>query len=531
MTESKNHSLSSDIKYQIFLSSPFIEQDIRNKVFNTIHTTGHFPMLLDKQASNSESTLLIIKDEIQASQIYILILGSKYGSVIGDPNDKTSKSFTELEYDIAYESNTKVLVFIQDDVEIANERKELDENSDEILNSRNLSNFHEKVNNHGALNARWSRDNLEDLIAKITTAIHREATILSQESPPKGWVRASLVNQNEVLKKSLDNKIRIEIVSRVNEFTKLDERCFENTDSKKAIAKTFSDVFASIIIDDKMDVYLDSGSTVAYVARNLGEVLKDRIEIDNSGIPSNFISTNNSLAYLHLWLKNQIPCTMFPSGSPEEPYGASYGPISKFGQNPHGNDRAPNYKRTRLDENQEKSISQLCDMFYRPESHQNNKLLIIGAISAIQVSDDYEFIFPDGIDEKQTKFFTQDIETCKGFHVGDYYNMLFKRFLYKTGFPTVICINIEKINAPIRVGICHFVHDPGFPWESFKKEHPLAFCVGYNYTDLDEAVKIFKDQLGLKLFENRIYPYPYQAMIAANEKFLSSISLQGLVEI
>jgi len=523
-----------DIKYQIFVSSPFVEEEARNAVFNAIHITGHLPMLLEKQTSSSNSSMSLIKTQINSSQIYILILGAYYGSIHGNFDDPDAISYTEIEYDIAFKSDAKVLVFMQNEKEIKEKRQQFDINNilekQEKLNEQKLENFHKKVADHGTLISQWSKDDLVDFSAKVTSAIKDEVTILSQAAVPKGWIKASMIKQQEIITQSIENQILVEIVQRINEFNKLDLRCSEEKDSKIAIAKTFKNVFGKRIVDDEIDLYLDSGSTVAYVARELGKGIKNEMKIDGDRVPAINISTNNSLAYLHLWLKNQIPCSMFPTDSPVEPYGASYGPISKYGRDELGKEMVPDYGRVGLSEDEEIRIQQLVETFSRPATHESKKMLIVGAISGIQINDEPNLILPSTLDKTNSDEFTKDVSKCRGFHVGDYFNMLFKRYLYKTNNPIIICLNIEKVNSPIKVGVCHFIFDKSYSWDNFTKEHPLAFCIGYPFSRENDVIKNFKETLGFKLLRSKKQHSQHQAIIAFNDKFISSLGLNKFDE-
>lgn len=509
-------SQKEEIKYQVFVSSPFSEAETRSVVFDAIQTTGHIPVLMESFSPGNDRTKYLVNRTINESQIYILILGHRYGTIMNSDNSKKDNSseisYTEYEYVIAKDSNIKMVVFLQDKDEINKERQKLEQQSDEILNSNKFWSFYNRIKNSGDFYAIWSKNNLEGLAARVTTAIHKEADRLSNEPNLKGWVRASNIDISTILP-TIKNELRRGIVERFNTFTLLDLRCSLHIEEKQALASLFRDVFSEFILKKRIDIFLDSGSTVAYVAKELGEEWT-LSNLDVDGTPITYISTNNALAYLQLWLRYRVPCTLFPSGSPEEPYGAVYGPLSDFGL--YRGRKTPHYGRKKLSDDAKDRIRRLRNINMRPESLKERKLLIIGQVSGIQISSD-PILLPDDID-KNTQ---NNLIRLRGFHVGDYYNMLFKRYLCKLPHPIIFCIDFDKVNMPIKVGECHFVFDEEFAWDSFITECPVAFCVGCKATKQDEAIKIF-ESIGMKLYQEPTishYNPHIVGFIVTNEQF------------
>jgi hypothetical protein len=110
---------------------------------------------------------------------------------------------------------------------------------------------------------------------------------------------------------------------------------------------------------------------------------------------------------------------------------------------------------------------------------------------------------------------------CLGPHVGSYRNKLFKRFLYESKIPIIICMTADKINRDIDSELCHFVLDKEFSWETFYTDHPVAFCVGCGKNIYDDTVSHFtnKNALGFDIIHSNS-PQEHQAFIARNQKFI-----------
>jgi hypothetical protein len=87
-----------DKKFQVFVSSTYKDlKDERQAVVSAILEAGHIPAGMELFASGDKSQLETIKRWIEDSDVFMLILGGRYGSVESD----SGKSYIELEYDLA----------------------------------------------------------------------------------------------------------------------------------------------------------------------------------------------------------------------------------------------------------------------------------------------------------------------------------------------------------------------------------------------------------------------------------------------
>lgn len=85
-------------KLQIFVSSTYLDLKVeRQAAVEAILKAGHIPAGMELFSAGNDSQLDTIRRWIDESDVYMLILGGRYGSV--DP--VTSLSYTELEYDYA----------------------------------------------------------------------------------------------------------------------------------------------------------------------------------------------------------------------------------------------------------------------------------------------------------------------------------------------------------------------------------------------------------------------------------------------
>ncbi|MBF0181762.1 MAG: DUF4062 domain-containing protein [Magnetococcales bacterium] len=516
--------INYNIKFQIFISSPFSEKIFRDLAYATISSQGHFPMAMERQPSSTLSTESAIKQAILESQIIIFILGWKYGEE--NPRDPESKSFTEQEYDFARNNNKSILVFMQHRNEIEQNRAILSRNDEDYNNSEKLNKFYDKIIQDDKLNSRWSMNDTDAFVRNVSAAIATATRELERTCPEKGWFNAQSADLLQLLSPSIKNELRREIVAKANIFKRLDERCTQSVGEKKAISRTFCNYFSDYFgLNTRKFLFIESGSTTAFVAQALGERLGEKIKqisISDSYRPEMHIVTNNYLAYLHLWLRNGVPCEMFPGGPAQEPYGAVYGPLSQYG---HNFEPSTSYCRQSIRQEDQAKIGSLNTQFTQLLDNKKveaNQLLMVGAISGIQISDRYNIskIENDSVIEEQ-------IKKLKGFHVGNYFNMLFKRFMYKTKCPIVICIHAEKIDAPIEKGKCHFIFDNEYTWENFYKNYPLAFCIGYKAGD-GKLERIIESMSFISFTRDTQYSEngEYQAALFTNNEFTNCVKIK-----
>lgn len=85
-------------KLQIFISSTYTDlREERQAAVEAVLTAGHIPAGMELFAAGDKSQMDVIKRWIDESDVYMLILGGRYGSI----EQKTQKSYVHLEYEYA----------------------------------------------------------------------------------------------------------------------------------------------------------------------------------------------------------------------------------------------------------------------------------------------------------------------------------------------------------------------------------------------------------------------------------------------
>jgi hypothetical protein len=497
---------SPDRRYQIFISSTFSDlKPYRKEAIDVIWERGHIPIDMATFSAAHESDRVVIEKAIKKCQLYLLILGHRYGTLAPDRNI----SYTELEYEIAEKAGLYVIALRLKEAEIQERRSSLHRSKHEDLvelqNEERLSTFHKRVckDHYDQLWSEKGQFKFEVLRALIENLPKcKKLGYVEEQRGPARLIQSA--SQNEFI---------VDIIAELTSFDKLAERCLIETQAKCEMATFFRETYLDRLIAHRVSLFFESGSTVAYVARELSPQLARHVEVRADGELSFDIKTNNVFAYLQSWLKARIPCTTFPWSPPtESTYGASYGGLERIQA------KAPHYDLRPLNDVAKREINRLMGMDYSLTKFPNRPALLLGAASGLQIGVEHKVREVPELDKTSRDALLSEIAQCYGPHVGSYHNAVFKRFMYETRVPIVICLTEEKIDCEIDPHKCHFVLDREFTWEQFCREHPVAFCVGCSQKRARHYEQKFKD-LGFEVVMGR-NSTPMTAFIARNKIFI-----------
>lgn len=128
-------------KLQVFVSSTFTDlQAERQEAVSAILKAGHIPAGMELFTAGDQSQLQVVKRWIDDSDIYMLILGTRYGSL--EPGSQLS--YTELEYDYAVSLGKPLFAVVLDDTGIDRKHRELGAGASEAAIRRNGSIFEQR---------------------------------------------------------------------------------------------------------------------------------------------------------------------------------------------------------------------------------------------------------------------------------------------------------------------------------------------------------------------------------------------------
>lgn len=200
----------------------------RQAAVSAILKAGHIPAGMELFTAADRSQMDIIKNWIDESDVYMLILGGRYGSI--EPT--TGKSYTELEYDYAVEQGKALFAVVIKEEALEKKVKEHGTDFLERDEPKSLSEFKKKVlSNMSSF--------FED-VKDIRLCVHESLSDFSANRKLKGWVSADeiidthdlaeeikkLNEENRKLKsdiESKDKKIKSLLNNKDSEFRELAE--------------------------------------------------------------------------------------------------------------------------------------------------------------------------------------------------------------------------------------------------------------------------------------------------------------------
>lgn len=200
--------------------------EARKKVRDAILTMMHFPIGMEMFSAADEEQWEIIRDTIDSSDYYVLIVGHRYGSVI-ETGDDAGISYTEKEFRYAKEKKIPILAFILSDN--ANIKKANLEDDPE--KAQRLDTFKDDVAN-GRIVEWW--ETADELAYKVTAALHKQ---MDRKKRP-GWVRGDV----------FDIETSYAEILKLNKLVRdLQE---ENADLKSKFVERKPKLVAEFILDD-----------------------------------------------------------------------------------------------------------------------------------------------------------------------------------------------------------------------------------------------------------------------------------------
>jgi site-specific recombinase XerD len=108
-------------KLQVFVSSTFLDlKSERQKAVEGILRSKHIPAGMELFIPSDKTQWEIIKEWIKDSDLLLLILGGRYGSI----EPESGKSYTQLEYEFAISNNIPVFAIVLNDQFLANKKSQ-----------------------------------------------------------------------------------------------------------------------------------------------------------------------------------------------------------------------------------------------------------------------------------------------------------------------------------------------------------------------------------------------------------------------
>lgn len=184
----------SEKRYQVFISSTFRDLvEERQAVLKAVLELDHMPAGMELFPATDDSAWQLIKDVIDSSDYYVLLMGGRYGSL-----DEEGLGYTEKEYDYATRSKKPVIALLHKNPDnLAREKTETEPHA-----WKQLVTFRKKVEqNHTCVY--W--ESAEELKAKVIVGL----TSNVKRHPAIGWVRADTVPTDATVREVLALRKRV----------------------------------------------------------------------------------------------------------------------------------------------------------------------------------------------------------------------------------------------------------------------------------------------------------------------------------
>lgn len=167
-------------KLQVFVSSTYTDLIAeRQAAVSAILSAGHIPAGMELFTAGDESQMDVIKQWIDESDVFMLILGGRYGSL--EPT--SGKSYTQLEYEYAIATNKPLFACVINEAAIDVRVKAGGKNFIETMHGDKLAEFRALVLTK--LCKFW--DDAKDVKIAVTETLAH----IARREELVGWVRAT----------------------------------------------------------------------------------------------------------------------------------------------------------------------------------------------------------------------------------------------------------------------------------------------------------------------------------------------------
>jgi hypothetical protein len=209
-----------DKKLQVFVSSTYIEMKAeRQAAVETILKARHIPAGMELFVAGDKSQLDVIKQWIQDSDVFMLILGGRYGSI----EPLSGKSYIQVEYEFAASNNKPLFAVVMNDDCLQEKVKAIGTRAIEQDHPDLLKKFKELVTSKMC--------SFFSNVSEIKLAVYESLNEIqrSREAELVGWVRASDVTDPAPLSAQIgqlqqDNLILREKLAQASVASQAEER-------------------------------------------------------------------------------------------------------------------------------------------------------------------------------------------------------------------------------------------------------------------------------------------------------------------
>ena len=246
-------------KLQVFISSTYTDLiDERQAAVQAVLDAGHIPAGMELFKAGNSSQLKTIYKWIDESDVYMLILGGRYGSI----ESKSGKSYTQLEYEYALSKNIPVFaVVLNQDFLTKKITKQQLVNVMEQDNPQKFNDFKTLVMSKIIKEVEDCKD--------IKIEVHATLSDFLDEYELQGWTRGN--NETDALQLIKDNNMLIKENNSLNkQIQKLQVQLSEKS----------KECFGNYTFDELIDIFKKKKFTLPeYIAKSDKEVSLNALDI------------------------------------------------------------------------------------------------------------------------------------------------------------------------------------------------------------------------------------------------------------
>ncbi|MDQ1771777.1 DUF4062 domain-containing protein [Labilibaculum sp. A4] len=206
-------------KLQIFISSTYTDLlEERQAAVQAVLRAGNIPAGMELFSAGNKSQLTTIKKWIDESDIYVLILGGRYGSL--EPDSKLS--YTEIEYRYALDNGKPLFAIVLDDEMMDNKVKSEGQGVLELDNQDKYKKFKDLVLSKVCRFCNNESD--------IKLSILESIIDIQNEYDLTGWIKGDDIPDNSILLGELEiiRKERDELQEQVTKLGSLSKKPSKN---------------------------------------------------------------------------------------------------------------------------------------------------------------------------------------------------------------------------------------------------------------------------------------------------------------
>jgi len=184
-------------KLQVFISSTYTDLiEERQAAVEAILASGHIPAGMELFTAGDESQLNVIKRWIDESDIYLLILGGRYGSI----EPQTGKSYIQLEYEYAIKTKKPFFSIVIKENALDEKVKRIDKNVLELENPQKYKEFKKIVTSKMCSFFEDTKD--------IKIAVSNKMSEYERQDNISGWISGKDVKISEDYSSEILNLIK-----------------------------------------------------------------------------------------------------------------------------------------------------------------------------------------------------------------------------------------------------------------------------------------------------------------------------------